>query len=330
MSNPVIIEEFRGESLENTHQGLICILNEEKEVIYERGDIDQYVFYRSAMKPLQAIPAFTTNMVEKYRLTPEEAALFTASQRGEAYHQAALESLLNKLQLKEDALVCNPSYPLNDAPKDNYIWDHKPRRRLLHNCSGKHLGFLGYIKEKGYDVSGYEQLNHPLQQEILEYVADLAEIEKNNIQTAIDGCGVPVHAVPLRNMAVSFLKFVRPDLIANKQTADAVRKVGDVMNAQPEIVASHDFICTALLEDENIIAKGGAQGVYCLALRKEKMSIALKVLSGSELVWPILVAALLKKIHYQNQDTIERLLKIRSMDIMNDNGKLVGQTKVYL
>ncbi|MYL59504.1 asparaginase, partial [Virgibacillus halodenitrificans] len=130
--------------------------------------------------------------------------------------------------------------------------------------------------------------------------------------------------------ALSFLKFVKPELIENKQTAEAVRKVGDVMNAHPEIVASHDFICTALLEDPNIIAKGGAQGVYCLSLRNEKISIALKVLSGSELVWPVLVAELLKKINYSNEETIERLLNIRSMEIMNDNGKLVGETKVIL
>ncbi|MBD1221374.1 asparaginase [Virgibacillus halodenitrificans] len=330
MSHPIVVEEYRGKSLENTHQGIICVLNENKEVIYEKGDINDYVFYRSAMKPLQAIPAFTTDVIEKYKLTTEEAALFTASQRGETYHQEALESLMKKLDLAEDLLVCNPSYPLNEEPKNNYIWEHKPKRRLLHNCSGKHLGFLGYIKEKGYSFTGYEELDHPLQQEILQYVAELSETPKEEIQTAIDGCGVPVHAIPLKNMALSFLKFVKPELVENKQTAEAVRKVGDVMNAHPEIVASHDFICTALLEDPNIIAKGGAQGVYCLSLRKEKISIALKVLSGSELVWPVLVAELLKKINYSNEETIERLLNIRSMEIMNDNGKLVGETKVIL
>jgi|GEM_PF-3786638 len=57
------------------------------------------------------------------------------------------------------------------------------------------------------------------------------------------------------------------------------------MSENPKIIASHQFVCiTTLLEDSNIIAKEGVQGegVYCFALRKEKLSFALKVLSGSK------------------------------------------------
>lgn len=330
MTFPIIAEEYRNGNLENTHQGIICVLNSSKEVVYKKGNIDQPVFYRSAMKPLQAIPVFSTNIMDKYHLKSQEAALFTASQRGENYHQEALESLLSKLQLSEDMLVCSQCYPLNTAPKQQYIWDHKPKRKLLHNCSGKHLGFLAYAREKEYELDSYQELDHPLQQEILGHVADLAEMRLHDIHTGVDGCGVPVHSVPLKNMAVSYLKFAAPELIEDKQTASAVMKIGQVMNEHPNLIASHNFICTALLKDENIIAKGGAQGVYCLALRKEKISIALKVLSGSELVWPLLVAELLKELNYSNTATIDRLLDIRSTTIENDNGRVVGETKILL
>ncbi len=330
MTFPIVAEEHRGGSLENTHQGVICVLNDKKEIVYEKGGSDHPVFYRSAMKPLQAIPVFRTNVIRKYHLNDQEAALFTASQRGEHYHQAALESLMNKLGLSEELLVCNHSYPLNEIPRQQYIWDHKPKRKLLHNCAGKHLGFLAYARDRGYELTRYEQLDHPLQQEILRDVAELSETPVNQINTAIDGCGVPVHGVPLKNMAISFLKFVLPDLIKDTQTAVAVQKIANVMNAQPEIVASHHFICTVLLEDPNIIAKGGAQGVYCFALKKEKISFALKVLSGSELVWPVLVAELLKTLNYSNTETIDRLLQLRSYNIQNDNGKDIGETKILL
>ncbi|HEY4553730.1 MAG TPA: asparaginase [Bacillaceae bacterium] len=330
MSFPIIAEEYRGEALENVHQGTIVVIDQNKEVVYSKGDIHQSVFYRSAMKPLQAIPVFSANIMEKYNLTMQEAALFTASQRGESYHQSSLESLSKKLNLAEDLLVCGHSYPLNEAPKNAYIWEHKPKRRLLHNCSGKHLGFLAYSREKGYDLHTYEQLNHPLQQEILRLVSQLTETPMEKIQTGTDGCGVPVHGVPLKNMALSYLKFAVPDMIEDEETSKAAVKIGQVMNAHPEIVASHQFICTALLEDDNIIAKGGAQGVYCLALKKEKLSIALKVLSGTELIWPLLVAEVLKKIHYGNNATIERLLQLKSTDILNDSGKVIGETKIIL
>src|SRR5690625_7020967 len=98
----------------------------------------------------------------------------------------------------------------------------------------------------------------------------------------------------------------------------------------PNIVASHDFVCSVLLDDSNIIAKGGAQGVYCLSLREEKLSIALKVLSGTELLWPLIVAELLEKINYKNKETIQRLLELRTDKITNDAGKVIGETKVLL
>ncbi len=330
MTYPIIVEEHRGGKLENTHQGMICIVNDKKEVIYQKGNIASHVFYRSAMKPIQAIPIFSTGIIEKYQLSQREAALFTASQRGESYHQEALISLLGKLGLSESSLICGESYPLNDEPKEQYLWHHKEKRKLFHNCAGKHLGFLAYAKEKGLDLHSYADANHPLQQEILAQVASLSETSIENIHEGVDGCGAPVYGVPLKNMAISYLKFAAPDLFQNKETAQAVVKIGEVMHEHPEIVASHNFICTVLLQDPNIIAKGGAQGVYCLALKKERISIAVKVMSGSELVWPVLIAEILKKLTYSNPQTIERLLAIRSEDILNDNGIPIGETKVKL
>lgn len=330
MTYPVVVEEHRGGTVENIHQGIICVINEKKEVVYEKGNIESHVYYRSAMKPIQAIPVFTTNIIKKYQLNQQEAALFTASQRGEKYHQEVLERLIEKLGVSEELLVCGASYPLNDESKEQYVWDRKPKRKLLHNCAGKHLGFLAYAKEKGYELSNYDDLEHPLQQEILKQIVNLSETPIENINKGVDGCGVPVYGVPLKNMAISYLKFGAPDLIGDEKTAHAVTKIGEVMNAHPEIVASHKFICTELLQDNNIIAKGGAQGVYCLALKKERISIALKVLSGSELVWPVLVAEILEKLNYSNKETIARLLAIRSKVIMNDSGKPIGETRVIL
>jgi len=86
MTDPVLVTEYRGDILENVHSGVICGLNEKREVIFKQGDINHPTFYRSAMKPLQAIPIFKSNIIEKYGLTSEESALFTASHRGESYH----------------------------------------------------------------------------------------------------------------------------------------------------------------------------------------------------------------------------------------------------
>ncbi|KAB8134173.1 asparaginase [Gracilibacillus oryzae] len=329
MDFPVIAKEFRNHTLENTHQGAICVIDQEKQIIYKKGDIQNPTYYRSAMKPLQAIPVFSSNVIEKYQLTGEEAALFTASQRGEQYHEQALLRLAEKLSLNENQLICNKSYPLNEQARMDYIKSNKEKRALIHNCAGKHLGFLAYAREKNFN-SDYDELNHPIQQEILAVVSDLSETPADQVITGIDGCGVPVFAVSLYNMAVSYLKFANPESIQNATTRIAVEKIAKVMNSFPHIVASHHFICTTLLEDENIVAKGGAQGVYCLALKKEKISIALKVYSGTELLWPLLIAEILKKINYSNEQTIQRLYDLKSSTIKNDNGKEVGHIELCL
>src|SRR5699024_4737401 len=143
-------------------------------------------------------------------------------------------------------------------------------------------------------------------------------------------CDAFLLIILLSYMAISYMKFVQSYLIQNQKVRVAVVKIGEVMNAHPEIIASHQFVCTALLEDDNILAKGGAQGVYCFTLKKERLSIALKVLTGSELVWPNILADLLETLHYSNIDTIKHLRKIRGKAILNDSGEPIGETKTNL
>ncbi|NGP46273.1 asparaginase [Bacillaceae bacterium SIJ1] len=330
METPILVKEWRGQTLENIHHGLICGIDRNGSVIFQQGDIDTPIFYRSALKPIQAIPVFESNVFEEYNISDKEAALCTASQRGESYHQEALQSLLKKWGLDEETLVCNASHPLNDAPKAESIAKHEPKRKLYHNCAGKHLGLLAASRANGWSMEGYDQLDHPVQQRILEALAELTEMKTEDIETGVDGCGVPVFAVPLKQMALSYLKFAVPELIEDEHLRQTVTSIGNVMNAHPEIVASHDFICTALLEDDNIVAKGGAQGVYCFSLRKEQQAFALKVLSGHEHVWPQIVAALLEHINYDNPATIERLKALGSLEITNDAGVPAGHRTVHI
>ena len=96
------------------------------------------------------------------------------------------------------------------------------------------------------------------------------------------------------------------------------------MNENPDIISGTNAICTSLLMDDNIVAKGGAQGVYCFGLKEEKLGFSLKVMDGSEEQWPLIVASILEQIEYKNKDTIQRLYNLSQKEIYNDNNKLVG------
>jgi L-asparaginase II len=180
-------------------------------------------------------------------------------------------------------------------------------------------------REFGFPVEGYWEVKHPLQQQILKFLSELAELPLSEIKIGTDGCGVPVFAIPLKNMALTYLKLACPDLIKDPLLRNAVSQMTSIMNEHPRIVASENFICSVLLEDPNIIAKGGAQGVYCFGLKKERTGFALKVLNGSEDVWPVIVAGILEQIGYQNKQTIARLRALKPSIVKNDAGAEVGR-----
>jgi L-asparaginase II len=322
-----LIEETRVGLLENVHFGMICGVDDQKNQIYHVGNSDNLIYFRSAAKPIQALPIFLTNIIEKYGLTEQEAALFAASHRGESYHIAALESMLAKLPLQEEDLFCPPSYPLNIKPREEMIWNQKSKRRLYHNCSGIHMGFVTFCREMGYPVEGYWKKDHPLQQQILQILSTLSEVPISEINVGVDGCGVPVFAIPLRRMALTYLKLACLDLITDPQLKQAVGKLTTIMNHEYNLIASERFICSVLLQDPNIVAKGGAQGVYCFGLRNERLGFALKVINGSEDVWPNIVAAILEQIDYKNKETILNLRALKPSVVKNDSGIEVGTIK---
>ncbi|MFS0673543.1 asparaginase [Ornithinibacillus sp. 179-J 7C1 HS] len=325
MKSVTLVEETRAGIVEDVHIGMICGVNENIEIIYHAGDTEHVTYYRSVSKPIQALPVFLTDCIAKYDLTNEEAALFTASHRGEDYHIAALESMLKKLPVEEEELFCPLAYPLNEKPREKMLRENKAKRRLYHNCSGKHMGFIMACREIGYPVEGYWEVEHPLQQQILTHLAELAELPVSEIHIGMDGCGVPVFAIPLKNMALTYLKLACPDQIQNRDLQEAVIKMTSVMNEHSRMVASEEFICTTLLNDTNIVAKGGAQGVYCFGLKKERIGFALKVLNGSEDVWPIVIAGILEQIGYENNQMIANLRALKPSIVKNDAGVEVGQ-----
>jgi len=325
-AEPLVLE-YRGGVVENVHYGHACAVNETGDIVWQYGDPDAITFMRSAAKPIQALPFFLEGFDEKFGFTPEEQAIMMASHRALPYHVNALEGMLGKLGLDEGALVCKPTYPLDASARDALVAERLPQRRIYHNCSGKHLGVLATCIGMGYSLDDYDSPDHPAQRRIAALAAELAGLPQEDIRIGTDGCGFPVFGMPLRSMATAFLKLACPDLIADPALRDAVRKVTDLMNAYPNMISAEYLICPNLLMDDNIVAKGGAKGIYCFGLKKERLGFALKVVDGSEDEWPIAVASILEQIGYSNRETIDRMYRIGSPNILNDNGRVIGENR---
>lgn len=319
-----LIEEYRGGTMENIHHGHICVVDETGKVKWSAGDPDWVAYMRSTAKPIQAIPTFAYGFDEQFGFTDREKTIMTASHRAEEIHVEALESMLQKIGVNESGLVCAESYPPRSGARDVLLLSGKPKRRLYHNCSGKHLGVQALCKGKGYPLEGYHEPDHPAQQEIMEMVTLLSGLGRDEVKLGTDGCGFPVFGLPLQQLALMYLKLACPDLVDRPEISEAIHKLTRLMNENPEMVSAPGMICSELLKDPNIVAKGGAKGVYCFGLRKERLGIALKVMDGSDEEWPLIITSILEQIGYDNQDTIDRLNRLASKTIHNDGGLAIG------
>ncbi|MFC5649661.1 asparaginase [Paenibacillus solisilvae] len=323
----ILVEEYRGSLVENVHRGHICGVGEGGAVRYEVGDAASLTYMRSSGKPVQAIPAIMQGVDIAYALKEKEIAVMTGSHRAESFHVEALETLMSKIGIQEEQLVCLPAYPLGENAKNQLIAEGKPKRRIYHNCSGKHLGILSLCKHKGYSTDDYTEPDHPVQQQIVKVLSYLSEVPVDEIVIGTDGCGCPVYAIPLKSMAYVYLKLTCPELIEDAAIRETVRKISGWMSRNPEMVAGTDRICSTLLLDDNIFAKGGAKGVYCFGLKREKLGFAIKITDGSEEEWPLVVAAILEQIGYARQETIASLYRLAPVAIMNDNNRIVGRNQ---
>lgn len=328
MESALLIKEYRAGVMECAHYGHISITDENGNVVYSAGDPHFRAFTRSSAKPFQAIPGIRAGIAGHYGLTAQEIAIMSSSHRSEPMHIQVLEQIESKIGLGEECLICAPSYPLNEESRNQWLRSQGEKRRILHNCSGKHLGVLAYTQMKQADLGSYAEPEHPVQREIFETMAYMAGIEQKEIKLGTDGCGFPVFSLPLSALSNAYLKLACPDLIEDPSTRSAVETITGAMNEYPLMVGGMQRVDSVLLEDSNIVAKGGFKGVFGFALKKERLGITFKVLDGSEEEWAYIAQSILEQIGYSNQKTIERLAEVYPPDIRNDAGKVVGRAEI--
>ena len=327
MGEPVpLIYEYRGDVLDLIHLGHIAIVDEKSNIIYSAGDPENIVFYRSASKPMQAIPAIRHGLNKEYGITDEESVIFAGSHAGEPFHIAALESIFSKADLNEETLIMKPAVPMNVTANEERIGKGLPRRKMYHNCSGKHAALMLLQRKLGGKIEDYWKLDSLAQLEVMETIKILGETRR--VETGLDGCGVPVFAVGLKHIAISFKSLVRPAGIRDEALAQTVGDFTPLIHTYPLMMAGTGRICTLLNQDPNIVAKGGANGVYGFALKKEGVGVAFKVSDGTEQTWPLLALGILEALGCLNPETKERMEELHPSIILNNNDAEAGRREI--
>ncbi len=129
-----LVREYRSNLLDLTHYGYIAIVDEHGDLLWHAGDPEAPIYYRSASKPIQALPVIRRGLDKKYGLSDEETVIFAGSHAGEAYHIEALESILQKTGLREEMLVMKPTVPNYAPANEERIRRGLAPRKLYHNC----------------------------------------------------------------------------------------------------------------------------------------------------------------------------------------------------
>lgn len=247
--------------IESRHLGAAAVVGGTGSVLTALGDIDALVYPRSTLKFLQAIAVQRSGVA----LEGEELVLSAASHQGTPDHVSVVEGMLARAGLTADDLQCPADWPGDSASRRAAA----APSRLTMNCSGKHAAFLLACVENGWPLESYRQLDHPLQQLIVATVEEFtgAPVE----HSGVDGCGAPVHAVTLRNLATAIGR------VAQGLDEDAARLSSAIKNDAWAL----DYPSTTRVIDElGLIAKNGAEGVF-VAAASDGTAVALKILDGS-------------------------------------------------
>jgi L-asparaginase II len=332
VTNPVLVDVCRGETIESQHRGAVAIVDADGAVVVALGDVDRPIFPRSAVKVLQALPLVASGAADRLGLSDAELALACASHGGEPRHAEAAAAMLAKAGLDADALECGTHWPyLDSAVRDLAVAGRGPSA-LHNNCSGKHAGFvcLACALHDGPDLRrwlrGYVEPGHPVMREVTAALqastgADLARAPRGT-----DGCSIPTYAIPLRALALAFAR-VGTCIGLSPEHGRAAARLRRAVAAEPTMVAGTGRFDTRVMErlGTRVFCKVGAEGVYCAALPDRGLGVAIKVDDGTTRAAEVAMATVIEALVALDDADAAFVHTLADATSSNWNGRVVGR-----
>jgi L-asparaginase II len=328
MTNPVLVEVWRGALVESVHRGAVAVVDADGATVLALGDIGKPVYPRSAVKPLQALALVESGAVDLYGFGDEEIALACASHGGEPAHVAVADRMLGRAGLDVSMLACGAHWPSHQPSSQALARAGLGPSALHNNCSGKHAGFLCAARAMKLDHRGYVAPTHPLQREVKAAIDSLAGIGGSADFCAVDGCSIPTWAVALRNLALAFARFATGRELPPQRRAAAAR-IRAACSAKPYYVAGTGRFCTHAMEQfgERVLVKTGAEGMFCGALPAHGFGIAVKCDDGGARAAEVMMAAVIAQLIPLDAADRAVLERFANPALRNWNGIEVGRLR---
>jgi L-asparaginase II len=325
MANPVLVNSWRGEVIENRHRGAIAVCDPKGRVIHSWGDVEGLVYPRSAVKLLQALPLIESGAADHFQLDTTELALACSSHGAESTHTAAVKRWLKRLELDEEALECGPTAPNHLATAQEMLKQQQAYGRIHNCCSGKHTSMLTISHYLGEQTRGYIDREHPAQQRWFDALGEMADIDLRGLPWNRDGCGIPVIAMPLSAMATAFARVAVPDDLTSAR-ADAINRLGNAIAGNPFMIAGSGRLGSEIIElsGRRTLVKSGADGVYVAALQQQGLGVALKIDDGNSQAAEVAILAILRHLGGLHSEELVQLDERCRTPISNTRGVVTG------
>lgn len=330
----ILIKEFRGNIVENVHRGSIAVVSSTGDTIAYLGDIEKQTFMRSASKPIQVLPTLLAGLHRRFNLTEENVAMFNSSHWGSNHHIFVLEEISRKTGIDPEDMIMKPCSSTSASALAKKLTDQSrlhPRdgkSKLQHCCSGKHFSLMLLQRELTGKTSGYELKDSPVQRQIINFISMLSQTPTFKIGLGIDGCGVPVFALPLRSIAMSYAKLMDPFSLSN-ELRETIDYNFSCIHKYPEKINDYGTPSYYINQNPDLIMKDGSRGVICMAIKSMKLGIAVKLEDGwTDEFQGLIIANILEQLKYEDTDLIEKLKNCYTTKLYNDCGIEVGHFEV--
>jgi L-asparaginase II len=286
------VEVVRGDVVEARHLAHAVAVADGR-ILAQAGDPRLVTYFRSASKPIQALPLVRA----REDLDEVDLAIASASHLARPDQLAAVRGLLAKAPASEHELECGT------------VGSEAGPTAIEHNCSGKHAGMIALCRTEGWESAGYRLAGHPCQQAMLAEVAAAADVDAGSIPTGVDGCGVLTFGLTLERMAHAFSRL---------ESLDGGAVVARAMRANPELIRGPGAADTELMQAlPGWTAKGGAEALLCAA-SPEGLGVAVKIEDGGGRAVRSAVAAFLGRL-----DLVTGELGV--VPLQNSRGEVVGE-----
>lgn len=305
--------------IESEHFGCGAIVDSDGKILKEWGDSSQLIFPRSALKPIQSLNLYKDGYIDKANLTEKQIAFSTSSHFAEDIHQELIKDWLKNLNLDESMLACGEDWPWQLHNKFKAYDKYKKRRKIFHNCSGKHCAHLAVSVERDLPINNYNSQLHPLQKELFDLIENLSEFKINQI--GVDGCTLPNPMLPINKFGYLLAKFTDYKKIDN--LGSVAKKIFEACVNEPDYAggAESDNSLLTKLFNKRVFFKNGAEGVFLAIIPEKKISIVVKILDGSARAAATAIAGMISELDLIDKSKLETYL---NRTISNSIDQTVG------